>query len=101
MAINYRKYTYKDAKLVSEFISKILETEVIIIGSIGKGLQSTNDIDLYIPGIESSYEIVRFIYDCIKAKGVITTDWGGSYFIDTLFGDIDIFFKGNIDKFDY
>ena len=41
----------------------------------------------------------RKISKLLDAKRVESTDWGGWFFYDTVFGNVDVFF--DISKFDY
>ncbi len=102
-----KKYT----KIIGEEVIWFLKShygesveEAKLIGSLAKKGYSNNDIDIYIPRIfpKGGVSEKQFIEDLkikLEAKSVIETDWGGYYFKDTHYGDVDIFF--DISKFDF
>jgi hypothetical protein len=64
-----------------------------LIGSLGKGAtQSSHDIDILLRGVEPSEQLQWTLLEMLGASSVEDTDWGGWYFHDTVYGDIDIFF---------
>jgi len=68
-----------------------------LIGSFGNGIEfSEHDIDILLPSAEISEEFIEKMSSLLSCSGSISlTDWGGVYFKNTRFGDIDIFFNTN------
>lgn len=71
-----------------------------LIGSLGRGKESNNDIDILLPGRRKTVSLVNKLKFILEPKGkVVPTDWGGLYFYNTHFGNVDIFFTTK--DFDY
>lgn len=83
-----RLYTPQDGiALVQVLLSMGIQAE--LIGSLGKGMSSTHDIDILI----SKEDCLR-IHECLSpVEEVIATDWGGLYFRNSPYGDVDVFFE--------
>ncbi len=94
------KYTLKHAEMVLFFVKKTIASNAVLIGSLGKGRESDHDIDIHIP-LKKTNRLVDMIKYKLEAESCQDTDWGGVYFKNTFYGDIDVFFKGNTDEFDY
>ena len=52
---------------------------------------SHHDIDILIPNKKFNSTLKNKLKKLLNTKSVENTDWGGWYFNDTDFGDIDIF----------
>lgn len=101
-------HSKKDADYCLWYIKKHICFDAVLIGSFSKGaLYSNKDIDIYLPkflptGIDINYRTnklkAKLIY-LLDAESVELTDWGGWFFHNTIFGNVDVFF--NIDDFDY
>lgn len=83
-----RLYTPEDGiALVKVLASSGIEAE--LIGSLGRGNNSGHDIDILI----SQKDYLK-IHECLSpVEEVIATDWGGLYFRNSQYGDIDVFFE--------
>ena len=106
-------HTKKDADNLLYFLKKTGFPKAKIIGSIGKGAKkSKHDIDVLLSGFKRTKELegrLRFLLEPkreyksdkkrILAYAVTKTDWGGLYFHNTYFGNVDIFFTTK--DFDY
>ena len=95
------KYSVKDGQTVLLLFQKLISEKAQLIGSLGRGKESEHDIDIYLPNHKRTDKTVKFIYDFFEAKSFEYTDWGGVYYKDTFWGDIDVFFKGCTKDFDY
>jgi len=75
------------------FLKKTGFADARLIGSLGRGSSSTHDIDVLLPLTKKSKEVERSLTFLLEPKGGVShTDWGGYYFHDTPFGDVDVFF---------
>lgn len=94
------KHTLKDAEFLVFFLRKTVSESVELIGSFGKGAtESDHDIDVYIPGIKRKWRTGQWLATLLEAKSHGPTDWGGIFFKDTFFGNVDVFFsKEGFDK---
>lgn len=101
MKIKFWKYDYKDAMRIKLFLEALGYTTAGIIGGVWSNGHSNNDIDIYIPSVEISQEHINKIMKALGTNKHEITDWGSLYLPDTLFGTLDIFFKGQTDDFDY
>lgn len=102
MKIKFWKYTYQDARIVILFLEGIGFDDASIIGGIKRKGHSNNDIDIYLAHTESTEENREKIRQKFQVgNNFIITDWESLYLPKTLFGTLDIFFKGQTDKFDY
>lgn len=90
----------KEAELCLWYVRKWIYEKAELIGSFGKGAEtSTHDIDIHVQRkIGETRDKVR-MKKLLDADSVEDTDWGGWYFHNTPFGDVDIFFDTS--KFDY
>lgn len=91
-------------QMASDAIEKLWKhgfCHIMLIGSLGKGADtSEHDIDILIPHYKKSKILKQKLEKILKPKGKIElTDWGGYYFNDTIYGNVDIFFS--IQDFDY
>ncbi len=95
------KYTQKDGQTVLFFFKKTVSPHAELIGSLAKGKESDHDIDIHLPETKRKDRRVKDIKRLLEAERYELTDWGGVFFYNTFFGDIDVFFKGNTNGFDY
>ena len=100
--------TQREANLCLWYFKKHIDSGAQLVGSFGKGIcVSNHDIDIYLPSvIKEGFDVgmrkVKMrnkIEHMLDAKKVEATDWGGYYFHDTPFGDVDTFF--DISQFDH
>ncbi len=92
------RHTRKDAEYCLWYFKKHINENAELIGSFGKGAEfSEKDIDIYIH--EGNLEMKNQIMELIDAKDVELTDWGGLFFYESIFGNVDVFF--DISDFDY
>ncbi len=90
-----RLHTKKDAEYCLWYFKKYIHEDSKLIGSFAEGKEtSDHDIDIFIP-----YKIRKpnlrdksKFYEILDAKKVEDTDWGGWFFYDTPFGNVDVFF---------
>jgi hypothetical protein len=93
-----RLHTLEDAKTVLNLIRNNISNQATLIGGFGKGkTTSMHDIDILIPDKDISIE--NDVMKLLNAESVEGTDWGGLYFNNTPYGDVDIFFT--TEEFDY
>jgi hypothetical protein len=93
-----RLHTLEDAKTVLELIQDNISNLAELIGGFGKGeTTSMHDIDILIPNKDIS--IKDKLMQLLSAESVENTDWGGLYYNNTPYGDVDIFFT--TEEFDY
>ena len=93
-------HTIEDANSVLELLRKNISVNAKLIGGFGKGkLTSKHDIDILIPDKKFTDDLKNKILNLLNAESVENTDWGGWYFNNTDFGDVDIFYTE--DDFDY
>lgn len=90
------RYTPNDGKTVVDYVNSY-ELDCVLVGSLSRGQNSNNDIDILIT--RKNPFIPEKLKEILKPRNVIKTDFGGLYFEDTIYGDIDIFFSK--DDFDY
>jgi len=84
-------HTLEDAKTVLSLIRNNISNQATLIGGFGKGkTTSMHDIDILIPDKDVSIE--KDMMKLLNAESVEGTDWGGLYFNNTPYGDVDIFF---------
>lgn len=91
------KYSREHGEAVVSFLQKN-GFNAELIGSLAKIGFSNHDIDIHVRNSGTREDRERLIKLFTGGK-VDETDWGGMYFTDTEFGDVDIFFS--IDGFDY
>lgn len=95
-----KKYTPRDGKIVEYFFRKNGFPTAKLIGSLGRGKNSNNDIDILLPYAKNTLQLrQKLIYLLEPKKDFVDTDWGGLFFYDTFFGNVDIFFTTK--DFDY
>jgi len=98
--LNEKLHTKKDADLVLNLIRDNISKESTLIGGFGKGKKtSQHDIDILIPNKKFNLTLKKKLKELLNAESVEDTDWGGWYFNNTDFGDIDIFHSTK--DFDY
>jgi predicted nucleotidyltransferase len=98
--LNEKLHTIAEAENVIRLIKNHISDKAILIGGFGKGKEtSEHDIDILIPDIEFNIELKNKLFKLLNAESVEDTDWGGWYFNNTDFGDIDIFYTTS--EFDY
>lgn len=74
-------------------------TDAKLIGSFGKGnIESNHDIDVLL-NEQKTEELENKLKNLFRPTHIEYTDWGGIYYHNTQFGNIDIFFSTK--KFDY
>lgn len=99
-SLNKKLHTINDANNVLNIIHKNISKNATLIGGFGKGkTTSMHDIDILIPDVDFDEVFKEKIVNLLNAKSVESTDWGGLYFNDTDFGDVDIFYT--TEDFDY
>lgn len=102
-------HTEKDAIYCLWYFRKHIWKNAVLIGGFGKGKKkSDHDIDIYLPGMlnrktETANSMLRIktgkkISLLLDAKKYESTDWGGWFFYNTVFGNVDVFF--DISEFD-
>ncbi len=114
MKRNKKKYSQNDGLTVEFFLKKTISPSAQLIGSLLTKGASNNDIDIYLPNIKKTTAVINKLKKLLEPTpyskrkdgsfsedGVTHTDWGGAFFHNTFFGDIDIFFKGCTKDFDY
>lgn len=87
------KYSVKQGEDLTWFLSNLIKTEVKLIGSLGKGIESDHDIDVLMPNRRRAIRFADYLKKLLEAEKFEYTDWGGIYLTNTRFGDIDIFFS--------
>lgn len=98
--INEKLHTKKDADSALDIIQKNISKEATLIGGFGKGKKtSKHDIDILIPNRKFTSKLKNKLKDLLNAKSVEDTDWGGWYFNNSDYGDVDIFYTTK--DFDY
>ena len=93
------RYTHVQGACVIAAFRLIGFPRVTLIGSLGKGLTSNHDIDILLPKSRKTKKLIEKLTTLLKPKKVSHTDWGGLYFHDCIFGDVDVFFTTK--DFDY
>lgn len=95
------KYTVEIGNKVIELIKDNGYPMVRLIGSLGAGKESNHDIDILIPLTDKKQkqECAIALSKILKAEKHCGQDWGGCYYTNTIFGDVDLFFS--TDDFDY
>lgn len=94
-------HTKQQAEFLLFFLKKTITEKCTLIGSFGRGTESSDhDIDVLLP-LEFYFKkgLKTKLKSLLNATEVVDTDWGGWYYSDTYFGDVDIFFT--INDFDY
>lgn len=95
-----QRYTPKDGLALIYFLKKTGFPKAKLIGSLGRGKQSTHDIDILLPTNKKTAKLIKKLTFLLEPKdGVSHTDWGGLYFHKSHFGDVDVFFTTK--DFDY
>lgn len=93
-----RLHTLEDATTVLNLIQDNISSSAELIGGFGKGkTTSMHDIDILIPNKDIT--IKNDLMRLLNAESVEGTDWGGLYYNNTPYGDVDIFFT--TEEFDY
>lgn len=101
MKIKFWKYDYQDGRKVVMLLEALGYMDASIIGGLRRKGHSNNDIDIYLAKTEYTGEVGNKIMMALSTNKYERTDWGSLYLPDTLFGTLDIFFKGQTDEFDY
>lgn len=92
------RYSFEDGAAVVLFLQENGFEKAELIGSLSKTGYSDKDIDILIPN--GSLEDKVRLTEILMTGGIVEeTDWGGIYFYDTKFGNVDIFFT--TEDFDY
>lgn len=98
--VNEKLHTLKDANTVLEIFQQNISNKSTLLGGFSKGKEtSDHDIDILVPDLEFNEELKLKIFKLLNAKSVEDTDWGGWYFNDTDYGDVDVFYT--TEDFDY
>jgi len=105
-------HTKIQAECLIHLLNKTVSDKATLIGSFGKGAEtSEHDIDVLIPDRKKTSRFKTALILLLEPKpstrsdgtfaenGVTDTDWGGWYFHNTFYGDVDIFFTTK--DFDY
>ena len=93
-------HTKEEADFLLNLFKLIISDKAELIGSFGKGAKkSKHDIDILLPDIRKTNKLKEKISTILCSEEIEDTDWGGWYFKNTFFGDVDIFF--NTKGFDY
>jgi hypothetical protein len=91
-------HTLENANIVLNLIKNKISNQAELIGGFGKGkTTSMHDIDILIP--DKDVSIKDNLMQLLNAESVEDTDWGGLYYNNTPYGDVDIFFTTQ--DFDY
>jgi hypothetical protein len=92
------RYSKEDGIAVVSFLEQN-GFKVELIGSLSKIGFSNHDIDIHVmnSGTKEDRDKLKRLF--VTKEKVDETDWGGLYFNNTQFGDVDIFFS--LDGFDY
>lgn len=96
MKVIEMRYSREDGLAVVSYLQQH-GFKVELIGSLSKIGFSNHDIDIHVmeSGTREDRDKLKELF-----KGTVDeTDWGGLYFTNTEFGDVDIFFS--LDGFDY
>ena len=93
-------YTRNDGLQVEKFLFNN-GFHAVLIGSLSHGKESEKDIDILLPYNNLTWFTKRKLLKIFGCKNFVITDWGGLFMYNTYFGDIDIFFKGQDEEFDY
>lgn len=97
---NEKLHTIDDAESVLNIIQRHISKNASLIGGFGKGKKtSEHDIDILIPDVKFDEKFKQEIIKLLNAESVEDTDWGGLYFNNTDYGDVDIFYT--TEDFDY
>lgn len=87
-------HTQQQANAVITLIRDNIFPDAILIGGFGKGKDTSfHDIDVLINGKKKTQRLKWRLFSLLDAHSVEDTDWGGWYFNDTDFGDVDVFFS--------
>lgn len=93
-------HTKLQAECLLHLLNKTISDKIKLIGSFGRGTEmSEHDIDVYIPNKRKTINLKHKLIHLLDAREVVDTDWGGWYFYDTFYGDVDVFFTTK--DFDY
>lgn len=95
-----RLHTRNDAVAVLNLLHNNISKNAKLIGGFGKGKEtSIHDIDVLIPNVKFDDALKSKLFKMLNAESVEETDWGGWYFNNTNFGDVDVFYT--TEDFDY
>jgi predicted nucleotidyltransferase len=98
--LNERLHTKQDAEKVLSIIHQHISKNASLIGGFGKGNEtSEHDIDILITDVEFNEEFKQKMIKLLNAESVEDTNWGGLYFNNTNYGDVDVFYT--TEDFDY
>lgn len=99
-SLNEKLCTLTDAKNVLNLFKNNISINSSLIGGFGKGkIESEHDIDILVPDVKFTKELKDKILNLLNAESVENTDWGGWYFNNTKYGDVDVFYTTK--EFDY
>ena len=89
-----KTHTRCAAECLLHLLRKTVSEDASLIGSFGRGAEtSEHDIDVLVPGARRTVRLRNKITHLLDADRVTDTDWGGWYFHDTFYGDVDVFFS--------
>lgn len=100
-------HTKKDAEYCLWYFKKHICKDAVLIGAFAKEkIESEHDIDIYLPnmfkkGFANWMRRIKYgkkIQNAIDAEKYESTDWGGYFFHNSIFGNVDVFF--DISEFD-
>lgn len=86
-------YTPKYGRFVVNVLKNLGFNTARLIGSLSRGKNSKHDIDILLKGLKRSYVLRKKLGRLLHSESFEYTDWGGIYFKNTIFGDVDIFFS--------
>lgn len=92
------RYSQEDGIAVVAFLEQH-GFKAELIGSLAKIGFSNHDIDIHVKDSGTREDRDKLKELLLRSGMMDETDWGGLYFSDTQFGDVDIFFY--IHEFDY
>jgi hypothetical protein len=89
-------HTQEMAGRLQYIVYRVISKDSKIIGKLGRGNENTisyHDIDLLLPGMKVNKKLIDDLSKILKPRDYELTDWGGVFFHDTKFGDVDVFFN--------
>ena len=88
------KYTVQHGNMVLRFIHENGYPTAKLIGSLGNGKESYHDIDIliWIRGKKKKQACADILINLLLPEKTEAQDWGGVYYTNTIYGDVDIFF---------
>lgn len=88
------KHTSEQANYLVRLLKVYVDPDTKLIGSLGRGeKESRHDIDVLLPNRRKSKGTLALLKQMLNTKRHKFTDWGGIYFSDTPWGNVDVFFR--------